>query len=134
VFYRNPSKRISPASGETDRREEIVQLETRKTDGWVVVRPGTRRLDVESAAEFKDRLAALVESGHQRVVVDLQDVEYLDSAGLGALVSVLKAVESRDQLILASVSDRVRGLLELTGLTRLLRIVRSVSDALASDP
>jgi anti-sigma B factor antagonist len=125
------SKRRSPCRREADRK--FVRFETTERDGWIVVHPGSRRLDVACATELKERLTALVESGHRRVILDLEDVEYLDSAGLGAIVSARKAIERRDDFILAGVAPRVRGLLELTGLTRILRLARSVDEAMVKD-
>ena len=58
--------------------------------GVVVVRP-TGRLNMTAARMLREELHAIVESGGTRVVVDLSGIEFIDSSGLGALLSGLKA-------------------------------------------
>jgi len=58
--------------------------------GAVVVCP-TGRLNMAVAPAFRTQLHTLVTSGSDRVVVDLSGIESIDSSGLGALISGLKA-------------------------------------------
>ncbi|RYY85928.1 MAG: anti-sigma factor antagonist, partial [Comamonadaceae bacterium] len=57
-----------------------------------VVVPRVRRLDASVAPAFRQAVVQLVEGGDRRLVMDLGGVEFLDSSGLGALVSILKAM------------------------------------------
>ncbi len=82
------------------------------------------------AAALGKKVAELLHNGRQ-LVIDLSGVEMIDSAGLGELVRTLTAVQSqRGSVKLASPSQQVRSLLELTNLNRVLAIHPSVDEAL----
>lgn len=100
-------------------------------DDCVVVRP-RGRFTMVSARQFKDLVGAQVDSGHVRVIVDLEQTDFMDSSALGALVAGLKrARQSGGDLRIARPSAAVRTVLELTSMDRVLRSHDSVEDALA---
>ena len=93
----------------------------RRPAGVAVVRP-MGRLDLNHAAELRERLAALVAAGQHRLVVDLAGVASIDSSGLGALIGGLKAARlAGGDLRLAAATDQARVVLQLTTLDRVLR-------------
>lgn len=94
----------------------------------------SKRLDASNAAEFKgEAISMLSEDSSKGLIIDFSDTSFLDSAGLGALVSVLKAVSQgkEKRLALASLSVQVRQIFELTKLYRLFEIYNSVDDAVS---
>jgi anti-sigma B factor antagonist len=104
---------------------------TTRPGGIAVVRPAGA-LDLRVAAELKQLLASTVAAGNRYLVVDLGDVSFIDSTGMGALISGLKAAQlSGGDLRLARVGQQVRVALELSSLDHLLRRYGTVEDALA---
>ncbi len=102
-----------------------------RPDGTAVVRLGGR-LDLLSAAEVKQQLTQAVAGGHRRLVVDLGEVDFVDSSGLGTLVGGLKAARiAGGDLRIARPNDQARTILELTTLNRVLRPYPTVEEALA---
>ena len=96
----------------------------------VVVRP-RGRLTAADAPELKSVLADLVAAGRTKVVVDLEETTFLDSSGLGALVTIAKRVrEAGGQIRLAGLNDDLRSLFELTKLDTLFAIYPGVEEAL----
>lgn len=94
----------------------------------------SKRLDASNSAEFKNEAVALIGSSEVRVLVlDFSETGFLDSAGLGALVSILKSVSQskNKRLALASLSPHVRQIFELTKLYRLFEIYNNVDEAVA---
>src|ERR671916_680555 len=73
-----------------------IQIDVVSTDGITVVRPAGERLDIEVAADFRAMLLTLIEQGQRRLVIDLADIAFIDSSGLGALVSALKTLKRSD--------------------------------------
>jgi anti-sigma B factor antagonist len=72
---------------------------------------------------FKDQIAALVVAGWRHVLVDLKDVTYMDSGGIGALVTMYRHVLRRGgQLKLLCPSGRVCKLLEITHLLSVFEV------------
>lgn len=103
----------------------------RRTEGEIqVVAPSGRITLGQSVRELRQAFDELAEQS-QRVVVNMAEVPYIDSAGLGSLVSGLSAVKkSGGALALCDVQPRVAQLLELTGLTGVLPNFPSEGEAL----
>jgi anti-sigma B factor antagonist len=102
----------------------------RQTSGYVVVTPGGR-VDVDSAPDLKDILRRVAEDGPLLVVVDLAEVDFIDSSGLSALVSGLKALRQHGGSIsLSKPHPQALTALRLTMLDRVFPIYPSVSEAL----
>lgn len=89
-------------------------------------------LDLLSAMRVRERLAAAVKGGHRRLVVDLVAVPFIDSTGLGSLISGLKtARQAGGDLRLSRPGDQARVVLQLTALDRVLRPYPTVEEALS---
>jgi anti-sigma B factor antagonist len=95
----------------------------------VVVTIHTKRLDAHLAPEFKDRLVQLVQSGHERIVMDMAVLESIDSSGLGALIAGLKALGGRGEIVLCGITPRLLSLLQLTHVDKLFHMFESVEEA-----
>jgi anti-sigma B factor antagonist len=88
-------------------------------------------LNLLCASDVRTGLAAAVGDGHRRLVVDLSQVNFIDSSGLGALISGLKSArQAGGDLRIASPGEQARVVLKLTTLDRVLRPYDSVEDAL----
>jgi anti-sigma B factor antagonist len=97
--------------------------------GVVVIRP-EGRLNMTAAPALREQLHALVSDGNSRLVVDLSAVDAIDSSGLGALISGLKAArQGGGDLRIAAPCDQVKAVLELTNLNRVLKTAESADGA-----
>lgn len=91
------------------------------------------RLDASSANQLKDAVQELTKEGRVNVVVDLAEVSFLDSSGLGSLVAVLRSANQlKGDVKLASLQESVRVLIELTRLHRVFEIFDKAMDAVES--
>ena len=91
------------------------------------------RVDSSTAPDLGDALNKQIDGGSTHVVVDLSSVEYMSSAGLRELVSALKRVKTAGgDLRLCSPSDRVREVLELSGLDSIFQIFEDQVTAVGS--
>ncbi len=89
-------------------------------------------VDVYTAPRLREKLVELVSQGKYRIVVDLENVEFLDSTGLGVLVGGLKRLRSHDgDLSLVCTQHRILKVFEITGLTKVFAIQDSVEAAVA---
>jgi anti-sigma B factor antagonist len=102
-----------------------LTLSTHEADGTTVVAVGGE-IDVYTAPW-------LVAAGSYNIIVDMQNVEFLDSTGLGVLVGGLKKVRAHDgSLDLVCNQDRLLKIFRITGLAKVFVIHNSAEDALAS--
>ena len=107
-----------------------LQLATRH-EGDVSVVSARGEVDVFTAPGLDTELDALIAAGNARLVVDLSEVAFLDSTGLGVLVKALKhAREAGGWLHLVVTSDRIRKIFEITGLDASIPIFDTAQDAI----
>lgn len=113
--------------------EEItLKCTTEVREGRTVLIVGEERLDASNSAELREIMLNLLEVGGQKLVIDLSQVNFIDSSGLGALLSGFKSANLRSgSLVLAGLQSRVQSMFELTRLHRVFEIFSSVDDALA---
>ncbi|NOY74803.1 MAG: STAS domain-containing protein [Kiritimatiellaeota bacterium] len=91
------------------------------------------RLDLGNADVFKKEAVAVLDSPSPGLLVDFSETKFIDSIGLGALVSILKqSAQKRKRVVLANLSPQVRQIFELTRLYRLFEIFPNVEDAEAA--
>ena len=118
-----------PACGRRLGRNAMKKSPTRTTAGGVVVVAPRGRIDLAVSPDLQRQLLGLVHNGHIRLLVDLSDVELIDSSGLGALVTAFEAArDSGGDLEIMSPREQVALVLELTNLHRVLRVVEPADD------
>lgn len=103
----------------------------RVVDGnYVVLRPDGE-LDAYSVAQFREAFAQVSEE--QRLLVDLSGVQFMDSAGLGALIGGIRKVRDNEGRI-AVLSDRpaISRLLHTTGFDRIVAVKEDRLEAVAA--
>ncbi|MEZ5776782.1 MAG: STAS domain-containing protein [Paracoccaceae bacterium] len=88
----------------------------------LVVRVNEERIDAAVAIRFKDRMRELTAGGGGRVVLDLSRVAFVDSSGLGAIVSVMKFLAPDRQLELAGLTPNVGNVFRLTRMNSVIPI------------
>jgi anti-sigma B factor antagonist len=88
------------------------------------------RMDAQVSGLLKDRMLELLEKGATQLVLDLEGLEFLDSSGLGAIVSCLRRVkEKKGEIKLAGLREEVRSIFEITRVSRLFHICETVPAA-----
>lgn len=102
---------------------------TIRHDG-VAVLAANGRINLVTAPTVRREVQRVVDEGHARLAFDLSEVEFIDSSGLGALVSGLKTARmAGGDLRLAAASEQVASVLRLTNLDRILRVYPASDDA-----
>ena len=87
------------------------------------------RIDAASAIQFKDRMRALSGDAPGRIVLDLGAVGFVDSGGLGAIVSVMKQLRNGQNLELAALTPNVDRVFRLTRMDTVFPIHERIEDA-----
>jgi anti-anti-sigma factor len=88
------------------------------------------RLDAASSSNVKAALKNLIETGQLKIIVDLQEVPFIDSSGLAALVSGLRmAREKGGNIVLSRVQAQAQTVFRLTMLDRVFAIHPTPEDA-----
>ena len=110
-----------------------MNIRTERTEGVAVLFIREDRLDANNSEELKAELRRLFDGGTKDLVVDMKEIHFIDSSGLGALVSGYKnASILHGSLKLSNLQAQVKSMFELTRLHRVFDIFTSVDDALES--
>lgn len=91
-----------------------------------------RRIDAASAVQFKETMRSLVSEENGRVLLDLSQVTFIDSSGLGALVAVMKNMPGQAKIELAGIQPIVQKVLALTKMDQVFVIHETCEAALSA--
>ena len=87
-------------------------------------------VDVYTSIDLKKELTRLVESEQKKIIIDLENVNYMDSSGLGVLVALLKELKKvGGELKLISLPVSVKKIFDLTRLTKFFNIYNNLDEA-----
>lgn len=106
-------------------------LAVKRERGVAVIAPTVKRLDASVAPAFKQAVVQLIEGGDTRLVLDLAGLEFLDSSGLGAMVSILKALGQRGVVVVCGARGGVLSLFQLTRMDKVFPILPGCEEAIA---
>ncbi len=108
-----------------------MEIRSAQRGNACVVVVGDARIDASVATAFKDAVRDQVGPGDGRVLLDLQNVEFLDSSGLGAVVALMKLLGQDRRLELAGLRPAVDKVFRLTRMDSVFTIHESVDTAFA---
>jgi len=87
-------------------------------------------VDVYTAPRLKEELVSLIEGGCKNIIVDLEGVGFIDSSGLGVLVSALRRARERDGAVrIVCTRDNVLKIFRITGLDKVFPIFSDAAEA-----
>ncbi|MBW6509490.1 MAG: STAS domain-containing protein [Desulfuromonadales bacterium] len=110
-----------------------MQLKISEKEENVIITVEEERMDAHNSGNLKERMLQLFDEGKCQLVIDLAAVRFIDSSGLGALVSGFKNASARDgSLKLCCLQPQVRSMFELTRLHRVFEIFTTLEEALDS--
>jgi anti-sigma B factor antagonist len=107
-----------------------MQVETSKVRNVVVVTPLVARIDASVAPDLREKLASSFGAGGDTVILDMHAVDFIDSTGLGAIVSARKDCGEKQDLVLCSPTPTVLSLLKLTRMDKVFRLFTGQDEAL----
>lgn len=107
-----------------------MKIEIKEKNGVTIITPITKRIDVASYEEFKHIVLKIIDDGKTLIVLNLSQVDFIDSRGLGTLVSFYKAISDKGWLGICEASVNVLDLFTLTRMDRVFDIYPSEEDAL----
>jgi anti-sigma B factor antagonist len=90
-------------------------------------------VDLRTSPQLREVLLRAARKKPERLVVDLSEVGYMDSSGVGTMVEIKRLVErGGGRLVLVALQPRVRSVFEVTQLDRFFDIANDINDAMHS--
>lgn len=106
---------------------------TEREENGIIVYVIEGRVDSAGAVELDETLQEAVSKGHYKLVLDMSQVQYINSAALRTLADIITQTRAKDgDLKLAALTPKVKRVLQIVGFDRFSAMPESVADALAS--
>ena len=109
-----------------------MNLWSESGDGCLIIRVAEARIDAAVAIQFKDRMREMTSDATGRAVLDLGEVTFIDSSGLGAIVAAMKQLPDGATLELADLQPNVDRVFRLTRMDTVFTI-HATADAATRD-
>ena len=106
-----------------------MQLKDKMVGDILVLCPISSSIDASVSILFKGQIVDWIQKGYQRIVLDLSEVEFMDSSGLGVVISLTKTASRKDSLVLCNLRKAVRNLFRITRFDLVISIYDSLEDA-----
>jgi anti-sigma B factor antagonist len=108
-----------------------MQVENRHVGDVLVMQPLTPLLNASVAVSFRETLVTAIKEGNNRIVLNLSHVKFIDSSGLGAIVSSLKMLGNKGELALCGLCASVLALFKLTRMDKIFHILTEETETIA---
>jgi anti-sigma B factor antagonist len=109
-----------------------LSIQVRQVDGVAVVLPDGF-INAHTVRQFESTLEELVESGQYTILLNCKDLNYISSAGLGAIMGLIEIVrENGGDILLCSLQENVYAIFDTLGFTQLYKVFETEGDALHS--
>ena len=101
-------------------------------NGIVIAKPDYKRLDAKTRNDLIAEMAGFIKE-ERRIAMDLFAIEFIDSSGLGGLLSILRSLsEGGGDLRLAAPSTVVESLFRITRMNRVFEVFKTIDEAVGS--
>jgi len=109
--------------------DDQMAIEITEQDEATIIAPNGD-IDLASSPALREQLRALVESARKQIVVNLQNVPYMDSSGVATLVELLQSCRRKEvDLVLCSLNERVLSVFQIARLDGVFRITPTLEEA-----
>ena len=107
-----------------------MNIQVKQAKGVTFVKPLEKSIEAANSREFKSQIVDLINSGKTLIILNLSSVEFMDSSGLGSLISILKLLTNcNGKILVCEVGDQVARLFSLTRLDQIFHLFRKEDEA-----
>ena len=108
-----------------------MNLETRNENGIIILKPESKSIDATVSTTFKGQVVDLINQGNIFFLLNLSQVDFIDSSGLGAIISILKGLQpNKGEIVLCDIREPVLNLFKLTRMDLVFKIYLNEKEGL----
>ena len=107
-----------------------MELKSQQNGTMQIVSVHSARIDAAVAIEFKDAMRQATDSGSPIVILDLSEVDFIDSSGLGAIVASMKHMGRDRSVVLSGLTPTVDKVFRLTRMDSVFGVFPTLQNAL----
>ena len=109
-----------------------MDIKTESSNGTLIAK-AEGRIDGVNARDFEEAMKAAIGSDYSTVIIDLEGLSYISSAGLRVILLIAKTLRKRNaELVLCSLSNPIREVFEISGFDKIIPVHATREQALAS--
>ena len=105
-------------------------LSVEKKKDIAIITSNNKRIDAAFANQFRQDILALKSEGFSKIVLNLVNVDFIDSSGLGVIVFIAKKTDKQEKLVLCHLNDKVLHILKLANMVDRFSITKNVDEAM----
>lgn len=110
-----------------------MNFEVRYENNIVIVKPLSKNIDASLSTDFKGSMIDLIDQGNNFFLLDLSQVDFIDSSGLGAIISILKTLSQNDgDIVICGTNPPILNLFKLTRMDQVFKIYTDEEEALTA--
>lgn len=107
-----------------------MQLDVKENGKFISIKPLEKSIETFNSRDFKGKVIDLINQNHDQIILNLSQVDFIDSNGLGSLVSILKLLSSHQgKIVICEAKDPVKRIFTLTRLNQVLPLVANEEEA-----
>lgn len=108
-----------------------MQLDEKKIGYVTTIKPLMRTIDASISTEFKSKFMDLINHGNKQILINLSEVDFVDSSALGALIAILKQLKQHHgHLAICDIKLPILNMLKLTRLDQVFSLFSNEKEAL----
>ena len=109
-----------------------MEIPNENVDGTLILKP-TGRIDGQNAVDFQTAIESIVSDSDKSVILELEDLVYISSAGLRVILLLAKTLKSRNaQFAMCSIAGSVKDVFDISGFGKIIATHDTREDALAA--
>lgn len=110
-----------------------MEIEIKNHGHILCLKPLKTSINATTSATFKLKVNKFIAQGNKHLLLNLSEVDFIDSSGLGALISILKCVaNNKGKIVFCEVQTPVQNLFNLTRLNRIIPLYLNEKEAIKS--
>lgn len=109
-----------------------MQYEKTEFDNILVIRLKDKRLEIDDIERFRNDLLNLPNDGFQNLIIDLENIERIDSSGIGIFISFWKTHGKENILTFINVRAHIKNIFHYANLDKIFKIYSSLDEAIQS--
>lgn len=107
-----------------------MELDVKALDRFLSITPQAKSIETFNSREFKIKVIDLINQNHNQIILNLSEVDFIDSNGLGSLIAILKLLTAQQgKIVICGAREPIKRIFNLTRLNQVLQLVESEEDA-----
>lgn len=107
-----------------------MKLTSSVVDKILIIKIEEEYLDIKNAVEFKNQVNELINKKTEKILFNFSKINFIDSTGLGSIVTIIKILGSKGSIAICNISDTVKEIFWMTRMDKVFLLYNNEEEAL----